>query len=180
MLQLVDKQTEVYFLRKGVKDTILYGKNLVEEQLQGLSPKHLLDFKSLKGDASDNIPGVAGVGEKTAIELIKQFGNLENIYKEIKENSEKAKNIKPRLKEILLKNKEQAFLSKMLSEINKKVPLDFDLEKCDWKKHDKEKVFDLLKKFEFNSLINRFLSLDKKVAGREERDEKERKNLTLW
>ena len=154
-LQLVNPCTKVYALRKGVKDTVLYDEDLVKEKFQGLTPEQILDFKSLRGDASDNIPGVTGVGEKTAIELLLNFGSLENIYKELEENSEKAKNLKPKLKEILLKYKEQAFLSKTLAQINKNTPLDFKLEKCRWKEYDKEKVIQILKNLEFYSLLER-------------------------
>ena len=175
-LQLVNPCTKVYALRKGVKDIVLYDENLVKEKFQGLTPEQILDFKSLRGDASDNIPGVTGVGEKTAIELLLKFGSLENIYKELEEdksssppftaareleeNSEKAKNLKPKLKEILLKYKEQAFLSKTLAQINKNTPIDFNLEKCRWTPpthHPKrmEKVIQILRNFEFYSLITR-------------------------
>jgi len=156
-LQLVNPCTKVYVLRKGVKDIVLYDENLVKEKFQGLVPEQILDFKSLRGDVSDNIPGVTGIGEKTAIELLLKFGSLENIYKEIEEeeNSEKAKNLKPKLKEILLKYKEQAFLSKTLAQINKNTPIDFNLEKCRWRDYDKEKVIQILKNLEFYSLLER-------------------------
>jgi len=154
-LQLVDSKTKVYALRKGVKDIVLYDENLVKERFQGLVPEQILDFKALRGDASDNIPGVTGIGVKTAIKLLLKFGSLENIYKELEENSEKTKDLKPKLKEILLKYKEQAFLSKFLAQINKNVLSDFSLEKCRWRDYDKEKIVRLFKKFEFYSLLNR-------------------------
>jgi len=157
--QLVDKNTKVYFLRKGVKDTVLYDENRVLEKYEGLSPEKLVDFKALKGDASDNIPGVKGIGEKTAIGLILKFGNLENLFKEIDENSEKSAEIPARIKEILIKGKEQAFLSKELSQAEKNAPIDFDLKECLWQKLDKEKAREILEKFEFQSLINRLTEL---------------------
>lgn len=155
VLQLVNSQTKAYVLRKGVKDIVLYDENLVKEKFQGLTPEQILDFKALRGDASDNIPGVTGIGEKTALSLLLKFESLENIYQELEENSEKAKNLKPKLKEILLKYKEQAFLSKTLAQINKNTPLDFSLEKCRWSKYSKEKATKILKDLEFNSLIVR-------------------------
>jgi DNA polymerase-1 len=155
VLQLVNSQTKVYTLRKGVKDIVLYDENLVKEKFQGLTPEQILDFKALRGDASDNIPGVTGIGEKTALSLLLKFESLENIYKELEENSEKVKSIKPKLKEILLKYKEQAFLSKFLAQINKNIPLDFNLEKCRWSKYSKENATKILKDLEFNSLIVR-------------------------
>lgn len=154
-LQLVNSRTKVYSLKKGVKDIILYDEKLVREKFQGLEPEQLLDFKALRGDPSDNIPGVTGVGEKTAIGLLLEFGSLGNLYKEIEENSERAKKIKPKLKEGLIKYKEQAFISKDLAKLNKNVPVDFNLEKCRWAKYDKEKTIQIFKNFEFYSLIKR-------------------------
>jgi len=127
----------------------------VKEKFQGLKPEQLLDFKALRGDPSDNIPGVTGIGEKTAIKLLLEFGSLKNLYKVVEEDSEKAKKIKPKLKETLLKYKEQAFISKDLAELCKNVPIDFNLKKCHWKEYNKEKTAQLLKDFEFHSLIKR-------------------------
>ncbi len=157
--QLVDKNTKVYFLRKGVKDTVLYDENRVLEKYEGLSPEKLADFKGLKGDPSDNIPGVKGIGEKTAIGLILKFNSLENLYKEIDENSEKSAEIPQRIKEILIKGKERAFLSKELSQAEKNAPIEFDLKECLWQKLDKEKAREIFEKFEFQSLINRLTEL---------------------
>ena len=170
-LQLVNPRTRVYSLRKGVKDIILYDEKLVKEKFKGLKPEQLLDFKSLRGDPSDNIPGVTGIGEKTAIELLLKFGSLENLYKAveedksssppftaariIEENSEKAKQIRPKLKETLLKYKEQAFISKDLAKLFENVPIDFNLKECHWKEYNKEKAAQILKNLEFHSLIKR-------------------------
>ncbi len=172
-LQLVNKQTKLFALRKGVKDIILYDETLVKEKFQGLLPKQVLDFKALRGDASDNIPGVTGVGEKTAIKLLLEFGTLENLYKEIEENSEKAKNLKPKLRETLVKYKEQAFLSKDLAQIDKNVPIDFSLEKCSWRGYDKTKAIDILKELEFYTLVGRLSDLDNVK-------ERVKENLKLW
>lgn len=154
-LQLIDEKTSVYTLRKGVKDTVTYDKTAVLEKYGGIPPEKLIDFKSLRGDPSDNIPGVPGVGEKTAIELIKKFGSTENLYQELEGKTEKAVGLKEHLREILLQSKDQAFFSKMLSEIRRDVPIDFKLGDCQWKKYDKGKVVDLLRKLEFYSLIDR-------------------------
>jgi DNA polymerase-1 len=169
-LQLIDSSTKVYLLRKGVKDIFLYDKAEVEKKYE-LSPSQLLDFKALKGDPSDNIPGVPGIGEKTAIELIKKFGNLENLYKEIEEGGERAKELKNKLKELLLRFKEQAFFSKMLVLVKRDVPIDFSLDKCRWGKYEKEKVAQILKNLEFYSLINRLPESEAKENKR---------NLRLW
>jgi DNA polymerase-1 len=155
-LQLVDTHTKVYTLRKGLKDTVLYDEKGVEEKYQGLLPKQLPDFKALKGDPSDNIPGVPGIGDKTAIQLIREFGSLENLYENLEKNKilEKIK-LSPRFIPLLKEYKEQAFFSKMLAKINENVPIDFDLEKCHWGNYDREKITQLFKKLDFNSLVER-------------------------
>lgn len=146
--QLINSYTKVYTLRKGVKDTVLYDEKLVREKYQGLTPEQLLDFRALKGDPSDNIPGVPGVGLKTATALIKEFGTLENLYQNLPL-------VKSKLREILIRHKEQAFFSKDLAEIYKNVPIDFNLEKCSFGDYDKEKAKEILEKFDFYSLIPR-------------------------
>lgn len=174
-LQLVNKNTKVFALRKGVKDIILYDENSVKEKFQGLEPKELLDYKALRGDPSDNIPGVTGVGEKTAISLLLAFGSLEGIYNEIEKKSKKSDKIRPKLKELLVKYKDQAFLSKDLAKINEDMPLDFNLEKCRWGEYDREKATESLKNLEFHSLISRLPAL----KG-EDKKESIRRNLKLW
>jgi DNA polymerase-1 len=155
ILQLINPQTKVYSLRKGIKDTILYDQETVKEKYQGLQSRQLPDFKALKGDPSDNIPGVPGIGEKTAMEILKEFGNLENLYQELEKKTKRAQKLKAKLREILIKHKEEAFFSKMLAQIRKDVPLEFDLKKCQWGKYNKRKITQLLKDLEFYSLINR-------------------------
>jgi len=185
-LQLVNPHTKVYILRKGVKDTVLYDENLIREKYQGLNPEQLDDFKGLKGDASDNVPGVTGIGEKTAMKLIKEFATLENLYQNLKENTEKAKKVKPKIRETLLKYEEQARFSKSLIQIKKEAPIDFNLGKCQWQHYDKEKVIHFLKNLEFYSLIERLPQLRAKAAGGEARlpefkkQEPIKKNLRLW
>jgi len=184
-LQLVDKNTKVYSLRKGVKDAVLYDKEKVKEKYQGLTPEQLTDFKALRGDPSDNIPGVLGVGEKTAIDLIKKFGFLENLYQELKDNTEKAKEIKQSLRKKLLDYKEQAFVSKMLAEIRYDVPIEFDLKKCRWGKYDKEKVVKIFRNYEFKTLIDRLPESQNKKEPSSEAEASEenspiKNNLSLW
>lgn len=161
MLQLVNKNTKIYLLKKGVKETILYDENLVEKKYQGLKPKQLADFKALKGDPSDNIPGVKGIGEKTAINLLQEFSTIENLYRNLKKNTEKTKKINQKLKELLLTQKKQAFLSKTLAKIEKKIPIDFNLKKYQFKNHDKEKIIKIFHEFEFQSLIKNLLQFEK-------------------
>jgi len=158
LFQLVNPWTRVYFLRKGIKDTILYDEGLVREKYQGLNPEQLIDFKALKGDPSDNVPGVPGIGEKTAMQLIKKFGSLENLYTDLS-------GLNPRLRALLEEYKEKAFLSRNLIQIKKDVPIDFNLERCQWtppSRHPqmKEKIIQTLKDLGFRSLINRLPGSD--------------------
>src|SRR3990167_8213726 len=120
-LQLVKgKKTRVYTLKKGISDTILYDEDKVKERY-GFAPKLLPDYKGLRGDPSDNIIGVKGIGDKTATSLVKEFGTLENIYKEIKKSDEKFKaiGITPRVIELLKEGEDEARFSKILAEIKK-------------------------------------------------------------
>jgi DNA polymerase I len=164
-LQLVDENTGVYFLRQGVKDTVLYGEKEVAEKLGGLAPKQIIDYKALRGDPSDNIPGVTGIGEKTAIDLLLRFNSLENIFSELDKKSADSETIKPKLKESLLQNKTKAFFSKELVLLEKNAPIDFDLAACRWSGFDKEKIKKTLTDLEFYSLVKRIDSnLEKKAT----------------
>ncbi len=165
-LQLVNKATKVFFLRKGVKDIVLFGEKEVKEKYQGLLPYQLTDFRALRGDPSDNIPGVTGIGEKTAINLLNKFTSLENIYQVIEEKSKKLSEIKVSVLEKLIKDKEQAFLSKELATININTGLSFSLEKLAFGDFEKDKVEGILKEFEFFALLNKIRS--KGVTQQEE------------
>ena len=145
-MQLVGEKTKVYNLRKGVKDTVLYDKEMVKEKYHGLEPRQLLDLRALKGDASDNIPGIPGIGEKTAIELLLEYDSLENIYENIAL-------IKGKIREKLTEHKEKAVLSRELAEIKKDILIDFHLEDCCWGSYDKEKAKHFLEELEFYSFI---------------------------
>ncbi len=175
-LQLVNSQTRVYALRKGVKDIILYDENLVKEKYRGLFPGQLIDFKSLRGDPSDNIPGVKGIGEKTAIKLIKEFGSLENLYSALNQRPLPQAvliSVNQRLRAMLEEQKEQAFFSKSLVQLNQEAPIDFNFEGAQWKDYDREKATQILKGLEFYSLIARLPMLQKQDEGLKE-------NLKLW
>ena len=154
-LQLVNKNTKVYTLKRGMTDTIIYDEEAVRERYE-FEPEQLIDFKGLKGDPSDNIPGVPGVGEKTAISLIKEFGNIENLYKKL-EKSE-VKDMPESLKKKLLENKEQAIFSKRLATIRYDVPLKFRLEDCRVGSYSHQEVVKLFQELDFKSLINRLPS----------------------
>jgi len=154
-LQLVNEKTKVYTLRKGIKDTILYDVDEAKKRYDGLLPEQLQDYRGLRGDASDNIPGVSGIGEKTAIELLKTFGSLDNLYKEIEKGTKKAAGIKPSLLQKLKDNKEQALLSQDLAKIHCDVPIDFKLADCEFGRFDLETTKRALAKYEFNTLIQK-------------------------
>ncbi len=163
-LQLVNPQTKVYTMRKGIKDTVLYDVEKVKERYQGVSASQLPDVKGLKGDPSDNIPGVTGIGEKTAIQLIKEFGTLENLYQELEGETEKSKQIKENIRKKLKEYKEQAFISKALVQIRCNVPIDFKLKDCQFGKYRPEKVAEVFKNFEFYTLLNRLPSPSTKTS----------------
>ncbi len=155
-LQLVDKNIKVFTLGRGMSDVIIYDEAQVRERF-GFGPVQMIDFKALSGDPSDNIPGVAGVGVKTATDLIKQFGNLKNILKEIKsdkreENTEIRKGVWAKLEN----GAEDAKMSYELATIDCNVPkLNFKLEKTRLKEFKKEDVLKFFQEYEFVSLLKR-------------------------
>lgn len=148
-LQLVSDKIKVLTLRKGLTDTMLYGEKEVEERY-GLKPKQLIDYKALKGDTSDNIPGVPKVGEKTAVELLQQYQDLDNIYANLENITKKA------LKENLKNNRPLADLSKKLGTIVTNAPIDLDLSKCKAKDIDWNKIIPVFEKFEFDRLVKKY------------------------
>lgn len=157
-LQLVEGQkVRVYTLKKGLTDTTLYDEKAVKERF-GFGPKLLPDYKGLRGDPSDNIPGIAGIGEKTATILISQFGSIENIYRTLEKHPdwfEKA-GIKGKTLEKIKEGKEAAEFSKMLGTIHRDTPIDFNLPEHTWKEGaESNKIFDMLAEFEFRSLVPR-------------------------
>jgi len=157
-LQLVkNDDVVVYTLSKGIKETVIYNEEKVYERY-GFGPELITDFKALKGDPSDNIIGVKGIGEKTAIELIKNFGTIENLYKILKSNPGKLKEtrIKDRVIKLLEENEEEAMFSKTLAEIRKDAPIKFSLEQSKWRESfDIEKAKSLFRELGFKSLIDR-------------------------
>lgn len=169
-LQLINDHTKVYTLRKGVSDTIIYDAAGVKNRY-GFGPDYVLDYKALRGDPSDNIPGVKGIGEKTASELIINFGHLEKLYEfidnlnKLAENklTEKliTKNLKKSIYDKLINHKKEAFLSKQLAAIKCDVPLDFNLENLKIKPFDAPRVVELFQNWNFKSLISRLPPAEK-------------------
>ncbi len=171
-LQLVNKKTKIYTMSKGLSETILYDEEKIQERFS-LSAKQIVDFKSLKGDPSDNIPGVTGIGEKTATDLLTEFKNLEEIYRQI--NSPK---IKERTRELLIKYKDQAYLSKDLSIIKTDAPINFEIDQAKIKNLDKNKINEVFSELEFKSLLSRVLSLN--INKEEKQIDKFERNKKLF
>ena len=157
-MQCIDnKRVQVYTLKKGIKDTVLYDKKAVEERF-GFPPKLIPDYKGLRGDASDNIPGIAGIGEKTATTLITNFGSVDNIYKKLKKDEQQFLDvgIKPRIVNLLKENEEEAQFSKMLATIRIDVPVTFSLPEKSWRDGvDVEKTISLFSELGFRTLTSR-------------------------
>jgi len=156
-LQLVNDNIHVYTLRKGLQDRVIYDVEAIKKKY-GLSPVQLIDYKALKGDPSDNVVGVPGVGEKTALKLIKEFNNLDNLYLALQNQAPEIENLNSKLKERLIKNKDQAFFSRHLVAIEKGVDLNFQLEESAFKPPPEEQLTPLLQKLGFQSLIKRMFN----------------------
>lgn len=161
-LQLVKGDwVSVYTLKKGINDTILYNEDKVRERFL-FSPKNLPDYKGLRGDPSDNIIGIKGIGEKTATTLISKYETIENIYKSLKRDTEDLKKIgiTDRIITLLKEGEEEAIFSKTLATIRPDAPIKFILPKNIWKETvDKKSVELFFRELEFKSLQNRFLNV---------------------
>ncbi|OGI67416.1 hypothetical protein A2732_02130 [Candidatus Nomurabacteria bacterium RIFCSPHIGHO2_01_FULL_40_10] len=171
-MQLVDgKKVQIYTLKKGINDTILYDEEAVVARF-GFKPVLLPDYKGLRGDASDNIIGIKGIGEKTATTLVATFGTVEEIYKKIQKSPElfvKA-GCSQRIIELIKNNKEEALFSKTLAKIRIDAKVDFKIPpKTFWETADLGKIEQVFVLFEFRSLFARL----KNFFGNGEKFEKE-------
>lgn len=185
LFQLLNGEVFVYWLKKGLSQSDIVDKKKIKEEFN-LDPEDFIDLKALAGDSSDNIPGVPGIGPKTATDLLIKFDTLKNIYKNIedviptgaeesfKKISRQARDdntkevepivdeiaakldIKPRIIRLLLENRDQAFMSKELATIECKVPIEFDLEDCRWGDYDREELKKFFEEMQFHSLLRRF------------------------
>ncbi|MCE9643833.1 hypothetical protein K8Q93_01100 [Candidatus Parcubacteria bacterium] len=157
-LQLAEEgRVKIYTLKKGINDTILYDEEAVRTRF-GFSPEQLPDYKGLRGDPSDNIVGVRGIGEKTGSMLIQAFGTIENLYKALKKDDAKLKELKltPRILEILKAAEEEALFSKMLATIHRDAPITFALPEKPWAEGvDMKKIEELFAELEFRTLLAR-------------------------
>ena len=148
-LQLVSESVEALVPRRGITDTFVYGPDQVRQRY-GFEPMQLIDFKALRGDTSDNIPGVPGVGDKTAAKLVQDFGSVEALLDRVEELPE------GRLKTSLKANADQVRLGKRMVTIVRDVPVDLDLEKARWTRYDYDKARAVFDRLEFRQLLSRF------------------------
>ena len=184
-LQLVNDNTKVYSMSRGLTDSIIYNLDTVKEKM-GVRADQVVDYKALRGDPSDNIPGVPGIGEKTAVELLREFDNLDKLYEHVEHNTQHATGntkqvaevVKPRILELLKAHKESAYLSRELATIKCDVGIEFDLEATRFFDLDKDRIVGALSDLEFKSLLPRVQSmfndigLDTKEKKQEATDDK--------
>ena len=154
MLQLVSDKVTVSVTRKGISEVERYTPDYLKEKME-ITPEQIIDLKALMGDSSDNIPGVPGVGQKTATKFLKQYETLERLYEHIDEVSGK------KMKEKLVTHKDDAFMSKQLATINRESPIEITLSDLPYDGYQKQKVTAMFKDLGFQSLLN-------KVSGDEE------------
>ncbi len=191
-LQLVkDKKVQVFTLKKGINDTILYDEDAVQTRF-GFGPELLPDYKGLRGDPSDNIIGIAGIGEKTATTLIQTFGSIEQIYKALKNSKTKPKfkdaGVTERIIKLLEEGEEEALFSKTLATIRRDAPITFTLPTKTFREGlESERIIALFKELEFRSLVTRLekvfsITPIAPVVGESEVDEVRlrKARLALW
>ncbi|MFC1640651.1 DNA polymerase I [Patescibacteria group bacterium] len=171
--QLVDENTRVHKLRRGFSDTEVFSPDRLRAEF-GFGPESMVDYRGLKGDSSDNIPGVPGIGEKTALQLIQEFGTLEKLYKKVEATPEGGEfsvgklTVKGKALQNLKEGKDLAYLSRELSQIVLDLPLKIDFKKSTLIEYNRTKVYDLFQKLQFKSLLRRLPDAEA-LAGKEER-----------
>ena len=147
-LQLVSEKSKVLLTKKGITDLEIFDMNAMSNKY-GITPVQFIDLKGLMGDSSDNIPGVPGVGEKTGLKLLKEFGSMENIYEHIEDVGGK------KTRESLIENRQQAFMSRKLAEIVTNSPVELNLDEMKVIEPNWNKLKDIYEKLEFKSLIEK-------------------------
>ena len=157
LLQLSDEHVEIRLSGQKLSEAIDYGPKEVKEKL-GVDPDQVVDYKAMVGDSSDNIPGVRGVGDKTATKLLEQYGTLDNIYEHIEE-------IPARFRNKLIDGRENAYLSQKLAEIVTDLTIEFNLEACRAREYDRNKVVSLFRELEFHTLLDRIPRVDDDSQG---------------
>lgn len=164
-LQLITEQTSVYLTKKGISELGIYDYAAFHEEYN-LVPDQVRDLKGLMGDASDNIPGVPGVGEKTALKLLHQYGTVEELYQHLEDFKGK------KLGEKLRDNEEQAYLSKQLATIHCTIPLEFDVERmAAYHNFDRKALVELYKELELRGLLRDLTSMYPETAAEGEAEE---------
>ncbi|TSC92552.1 MAG: DNA polymerase I [Candidatus Berkelbacteria bacterium Licking1014_7] len=159
VFQLVSRQVKVLSFSRGINQEKIYGQSQVKEKI-GVEPKNICDYKALSGDSSDNIPGVLGIGPKTARDLISQYGTLKNIYQNLGKIPDK---IQARLKQ----SKDNAFMSLKLATINSRAPINFDLKEARLRDFNQEKIEKEFLKFGFKSLVKRLPQSQRRIAAQD-------------
>lgn len=157
LTQLASKEIKVDITVKGVSDIESYTPEHVAEKYDGLTPKQIIDMKGLAGDASDNIPGVTKIGEKTAIKLLNQYGSVEGIYEHIDEMKQS------KMKENLINDKEQAFLSKKLATIDTDAPVEVDIDSLAYQGKDLDKLVPFFKEMDFKQFLAKLDVVEEQV-----------------
>jgi DNA polymerase-1 len=191
-LQCVDKKrVEVFTLKRGINDTIIYDETAVKARF-GFGPAMVVDYKGLRGDPSDNIPGIRGVGEKTATTLLTTFGNLEQIYKKLEAKGGEEKfieaGITKRIIGLLKDGKEDAEFSKMLATIRTDAIESFDLDTTEWREHaDVPGIQNLFSEYGFRNMTSRIERLfnvvlvdDSAEAGKVSDTDLQKASILLW
>ena len=195
IFQLIDGNIFVYWLKRGLSEAGIVNRKVIEVEW-GLQPEDFIDLKALAGDQSDNIPGVPGIGVKTATDLLVKFDSLKKLYDLLETNFKfsisnlesisndqnfKSKcdqlGIKPRIVGLLIEYKDQAFLSQKLATINRDLPIDFKLEDAEWGDYDKDRVRDFFERMQFQSLLRRFGTVQDeqpKTPGAKDQREKDK------
>jgi DNA polymerase-1 len=148
-LQLVSSTVSALVPRRGITDTFLYGPSEVRQRY-GFEPERLIDYKALRGDTSDNIPGVPGVGDKTAQTLVQTYGTVENIYEHLDELKA------GRVRDNLAAAREQVLVGKQLVTIRRDVPIELDLDRCRWLRYEPDEARRVFDELEFRQLLARF------------------------
>jgi DNA polymerase I len=148
MLQLVTPRVRLMTTRSGVENTVMYDLERIDERF-GLRPDQMIDYKALKGDPTDNIPGVPGVGEKTAAKLIREFGDLDSLFSRLDDVTPE------KLRDKLREHRDQVFMGRELSTIVRDLPIEIDLETARLGDYDRDTVVRLFREYEFRTLIER-------------------------
>jgi len=178
LMQLVTDKVKLYMPTRGLSEGQIVGEKEVKEKM-GISPEEIVDYKGLVGDPSDNYPGVPGIGPKTAIDLLKKFGTVEELYQKMKEGKGFEGVGETTIKK-LADGAESAVLSKKLATIILDVPIKLELEKCVARDYDKEKVIAFFKELGFRSLITRMTGGEDKKEKIEEKKKTDKRQQSLF